>query len=185
MLFATCRTNEILPGVRRSILVGVTAALAVLVLASLGTAAYVIHGRDQSRIERSTARARDAQQEEANMRAKLAAAAKSEKKAAKSEKKAVKAAFTRGRRAGTEAAREAQSAAGDTYNSGFDDGVNAGYTATLGSYDYWNDGGWYLVKISSTGDPSSPYQIETRSPMRVCLWTYITNDQIYTGNLAC
>lgn len=166
------------PGVRRSILIGVTAGLAVLILASLGTAAYVVHRRDKSRAERLTASVKDAEHEEASVRAKLAAAAKSEKAA-------VKAAYTRGLRAGTKAAQQAQSAAGDTYNSGYDDGVNAGYAATLGSFDYWNDGGWYLVKMSSTGDPSTPYQVETRSPMRFCLWTYITNDQIYTGNLAC
>ena len=150
----------------------------MLILASLGTTAYVAHRRDKSRAERLTSSLEDAQHEEASVRAKLAAAAKSEKAA-------VKAAYTRGLRAGTKAAQRAQSAAGDTYNSGYDDGVNAGYDATLGGFDYWNDGGWYLVKMSSTGDPSTPYQVETRSAMRFCLWTYITNDQIYTGNLAC
>jgi hypothetical protein len=39
--------------------------------------------------------------------------------------------------------------------------------------------------MASTNDASTPYDVQTRSPMRLCLWTYVTNDQIYTGNLAC
>jgi hypothetical protein len=93
--------------VRRSILTGVAAGLAVLILASLGTAAYLVHRHDKSRVARLTGSVKDAQREEASTRVKLAAAVKSEKEA-------VKAAYTRGRLAGSKAARQAQSAAGDT-----------------------------------------------------------------------
>jgi hypothetical protein len=138
----------------------------------------MVHRNDRSDVRDVKHRAETAEQAASELRAKLL----KEQVRARASKTA---AYRHGLRVGRKEARAIQAAAGDTYNSGYDDGENAGYATALGGFDSWNNGAWYIVKVNSSGDTAAPYEVQTRVPMNPCVWMYLTNEQIYTGNYAC